>query len=155
GTGFCAQGYCCDQACASPCNFCNIAGSLGTCSTPGGLPGNPSCGAYLCAAGNASCPTSCTNDNHCTRGNFFNCSTSVSTQPPGMPCPRGSQCSSSFCVSGVCCGTACTGDCAVCNVQPGTCTNATQGAPGSPKSCSPYVCSGASSSCPMTCTQDS
>ena len=31
-SGFCAQGYCCNQACTGTCKSCAIAGSLGTCS---------------------------------------------------------------------------------------------------------------------------
>jgi Cellulose binding domain len=31
-SGFCAQGYCCNQACTGTCKSCAIAGSLGTCN---------------------------------------------------------------------------------------------------------------------------
>src|SRR5204862_1533856 len=31
-SGFCAQGFCCDQACTGTCKSCAISGKQGTCS---------------------------------------------------------------------------------------------------------------------------
>jgi RHS repeat-associated protein len=46
-----------------------------------------------------------------------------------LSCTTNSQCSSGFCVSGVCCNTACNGGCGVCNLpgQVGTCSAASSG----------------------------
>ncbi len=68
----------------------------------------------------------------------------------GTACTLTGDCSSLKCVDGVCCNSECSGACDSCAT--GTCTNVT-GA-GSP-SCSPYVCSGSSPSCPSGCTSDS
>ncbi len=68
----------------------------------------------------------------------------------GNPCAVVSDCASGYCVSGVCCDTACgpCGDCAT-----GACTNLGAGAPGNP-TCTPYVCSGSGANCPTSCTAD-
>ncbi len=56
--------------------------------------------------------------------------------PNGTPCNDGTQCTSSFCVDGVCCSSACDGQCEACDVPPyplsGQCM-AVQGNPHGPR----------------------
>src|SRR5262249_12534735 len=58
------------------------------------------------------------------------------------------------CVDGYCCDTACSGPCDVCNAtsKGGICSNVAAGTIAA--ACDPYLCSGASGSCPTTCTSD-
>jgi hypothetical protein len=48
-----------------------------------------------------------------------------------VQCTTNNSCSSAFCVDGICCGTACTGQCEACDVAGslGTCTTLTNGSP--------------------------
>jgi MYXO-CTERM domain-containing protein len=75
----------------------------------------------------------------------------------GETCTANSNCVSDYCVDGVCCSTACSGNCDRCSgtgiTRAGFCQNVPQGDPGSP-SCGTYVCSGTSSGCPSSCTSD-
>ena len=71
----------------------------------------------------------------------------------GTACSVSGQCSSTHCVDGHCCNSACGGSCESCNQasSQGTCKPLPVGRQGSP-SCGPFVCDGASSSCPTRCT---
>jgi len=83
------------------------------------------------------------------------------TQPNGSACATGSQCSSTFCVDGVCCDAACgggvDGDCQACSRAKGAATDGTCGLAAPGTTCRPAagpcdgaeVCSGASASCPV------
>src|SRR5207237_2378398 len=80
----------------------------------------------------------------------------VAKHSNGQACGGANQCTSGFCADGVCCNAACSGGgCDRCDLATnlGTCVNAPSGNSGSP-SCTPYVCSGASASCPTSCTVD-
>ncbi len=109
-SGFCADGICCNRACTGPCEAC----STGTCT---GLDGAPktgrTCGAYLCRAG--ACNTSCTSDTACATG--FGClaGVCVARATLGATCKAPTDCGSGFCADGVCCDTACTGQCEACD----------------------------------------
>ncbi len=66
----------------------------------------------------------------------------------GISCSVGSDCASSFCVDGICCNNACTGQCQACDVSTslGTCT-AVSGAPHGSRT----ACASDSSACRGTC----
>jgi alpha-tubulin suppressor-like RCC1 family protein len=65
----------------------------------------------------------------------------------GESCTAGAGCLSGFCADGVCCNTACTGQCEFCNdVQPGTCGPVT----GTPKG-NRSACTGDGTACGGTC----
>src|SRR5205814_1529067 len=72
-----------------------------------------------------------------------------------IQCNQNGDCMSNHCVDGVCCDTACAGECDACNVggKAGTCTVVVQGTVGAPP-CTPYVCDGANATCPMSCNSD-
>src|SRR6185312_11864316 len=71
----------------------------------------------------------------------------------GLNCTSNSQCVTGFCVSGVCCDTACTGACGACNLpgHVGTCSPVNSGTicRGSAGLCDvPETCNGTSAACP-------
>jgi hypothetical protein len=155
-SGNCVDGYCCNTACGASCDACNLSGSLGTCTNlAAGSAGSPSCSPYVCSGASATCPISCTGDGNCTSGYYCSASVCVAKKSNGQTCSAANQCTSGNCVDGYCCNTACGASCDACNLSGslGTCTNVTAGSAGSP-SCSPYVCSGASATCPVSCTGD-
>ncbi len=103
------------QTNASACN------GTGTCVSGGTL----DCTPYICGA--MACKTSCTADADCTTGNY--CNTMAMTCDPkrtnGQSCTATSQCvTGNFCIDGVCCATACLGQCQGCAVTGsiGTCS---------------------------------
>jgi hypothetical protein len=65
----------------------------------------------------------------------------------GSSCELAKDCGLGHCVSGVCCETACQGECEECSTGACLPVAAGQGAPG----CTPYVCNGSSGMCPMAC----
>ncbi|MBI5482183.1 MAG: hypothetical protein HY906_25230 [Deltaproteobacteria bacterium] len=128
----CVDGACCESASCGPCQACNLGspGTPGVCSTVTNAPDSDTCtGNYMCDALGA-----------CKLVN-------------GQPCgTNGTLCASGFCADGMCCNAACNGPCDQC-VNPGYCVFTAHGSLGSP-SCSPYVCSGGSGSCPTSCGTD-
>ncbi len=91
-SNFCADGVCCNEACSGTCRACNLA-SPGTCSNVASNqdPANECAGAADCNGAGA-------------------CELAA-----GVTCTLGTQCSSGFCVDGVCCGSACDGACQACS----------------------------------------
>jgi len=157
-SGNCADGVCCNAACDQACDRCNLTGSVGTCqNAPSGSAGSPVCaGSLTCTGTTPTCPGGCTTDASCASGSYCSGGTCLAKKPAGATCTAINQCSSNFCVDGVCCGTACSGACDRCNITAGgVCTNVTAGTPGSPACMSSFVCNGSSGACPTTCTSDS
>ncbi|HEY3358551.1 MAG TPA: choice-of-anchor D domain-containing protein [Polyangia bacterium] len=180
--GGCVDGFCCDTACSGgSCDVCNgaalgFAGATnGTCSNANaGWAGSPSCSPYVCT-GAAACPASCTSDAQCAAADYCNAAGQcVARKGQGSTCNLTTDCkvpgscrecsSAGGCVDGFCCDTACNGgSCDVCNgaslglggATNGTCFLTPAGFPGSPNCGAPYLCNGASTSCPTTCGNDS
>lgn len=116
GTGHCADGICCDTACSGACQRCEAGGSCAVLKS--GSEGEPSCAPFICDGKRLECPDSCTSDDVCA-GTFF-CKISDNTCQPrenGTACVDGDQCPDKNCVDGVCCETACDGQCETCNAQ--------------------------------------
>jgi hypothetical protein len=65
--GRCVDGRCCNTTCAAPCDFCNLAGSEGTCTmAPFGKTPSPLCpGGFACNGGGLSCISACNSDAGC------------------------------------------------------------------------------------------
>jgi hypothetical protein len=111
-SGFCVDGFCCGAACTFTCTACSLAKTgqpNGTCAniTANTDPDNE-------------CPgnVNCNGIGQC--GLFAN----------GAACTLAAECSSGFCVDGVCCNTACSGLCQACSNAKtggasGTCGNVT------------------------------
>jgi hypothetical protein len=116
GTGHCADGVCCDQDCAGACERCS---AQGVCELLGaGNEGEPSCSPFVCDADRPDCPDTCTSDELC--GSTFFCKISDNTCQPrvnGTACVDADQCPDKNCVDGVCCETACDGQCERCNAE--------------------------------------
>jgi hypothetical protein len=152
GNGACADysnsTVCAAQVCSNgsvtPARMCN---GTGTCSA-----GSPmSCAPYAGCNGNA-CPTTCSADADCTSGNYCNAQSHCApAQANGSPCTNGdgNQCTSTFCVDGVCCNNACSGTCSSCalNGSVGMCSNEPSGSNNANHACpSNEVCNGTTGS---------
>lgn len=86
------------------------------------------CLPYACSG--IACNNSCTTDAQCSGGNV--CKNNVcGPRGKGQDCTANSQCGSGFCVDGVCCESACTGQCKFCATPqaPGSCVNVAASTP--------------------------
>jgi hypothetical protein len=96
-SGFCADGVCCSAACTGPCLACTAtkkgSGVNGVCGNIGaGL--DP--------------------DNECFGGSSCSGSGACLLAANGTACTAGGECTSGFCVDGVCCNTVCNTLCNAC-----------------------------------------
>ncbi len=74
-----------------------------------------SCAPFVCDPQTARCRSSCVLDADCANGKP--CLNGVcDPKPPGATCAANPECSSGFCVDGVCCEVACTGACLSCAI---------------------------------------
>src|SRR6185436_7583668 len=111
----------CDTACSGGCDRCDLPGAIGTCtvvatSDPGA---GPACVfPFVCDGVDAACPTSCASDAACAL--TYYCAPGGTCQPRkalGVACnlladckePGCRECTSTNCVDGLCCDTACNG----------------------------------------------
>jgi streptogramin lyase len=93
---FCADGHCCNSACAGLCQACGT----GTCAPVLNAPDPDTCaGAQTCDPTGVCRPA---------------------PKPVGAPCGTNAECVSTFCADGHCCNSACTGPCLTCST--GTCS---------------------------------
>jgi hypothetical protein len=105
-SGVCEDVTCCNTACPGACMACALPGSIGTCApVPSGVQ-----------------VTGCDGTSACNGGGL--CKTLL-----GQPCGADGSCLSGFCQDGVCCNSACGGNCARCDLagSMGTCTNVPSG----------------------------
>lgn len=122
GTQLLCGGGCVDAETSDVhCGSCGNACAPGTACTAG------SC-ASICAPTETYCDGSCVDTSSdaahcgacgsaCAAGGA--CQSGSCRYPAGTPCSFAGECMSDFCVDGVCCNTACAGDCGVCN-SPGS-----------------------------------
>jgi len=156
-SGSCVQNHCCDGPCSDACGACDVPGDFGTCSpATESSRGDPDCAPFACDGTLTTCPDACSSHADCAAGYFCNGSGNcVTLKSNGQTCSSELQCLSGNCANGYCCDSDCGGACRACNLpgSEGSCTLRPAGATGSP-SCSPYVCSGSSSACLSSCTDD-
>ncbi|MFT3775691.1 MAG: hypothetical protein QM820_60870 [Minicystis sp.] len=110
---------------AQTCNLGN-----GKCATP--TPQD--CAPYNCVAALNACPTKCSADTDCINGYYCTGTNGTCQQkaPQGGTCGSDHQCTTSHCVDGFCCNTACTNGCDACSnaktgAANGTCSHVTIG----------------------------
>ena len=110
GSGYCADGLCCDKACGGTCMACDLAGNKGACSA---VPKNQQ-------DKNGAVP--CTGTNICD-------GKGACRLPQGGPCIVASQCITELCKDGVCCDKACDKTCESCKQKGklGTCSAIAKG----------------------------
>lgn len=115
-SGFCADGVCCDTACNGQCEACDVAGSSGVCSAVDGAPhgARPTCSPPWTPPCRASTCDRSRSRTACVEPLF----------KPVCTCSRDSDCESGHCTDGVCCNTACDGQCESCDMpgSRGTCS---------------------------------
>jgi hypothetical protein len=105
----------------------------------------------------ASCNNTCAGDGDCNQPNYgCNTGTSKCALVLGKSCVSGTDCASGSCApEGICCTTACTGQCEACNAA-GTCS-LVSGSPRSPRAActsdpSHTVCNGSCSGSSASCS---
>ena len=96
----------CTAGVATSAAFCDGRGACGT-------PRRTECNPFICGA--TACLTGCTTDADCASGFFCNAGTCAARIPAGRACRTTAECTSGFCVDGVCCNTACNGQCEACD----------------------------------------
>jgi MYXO-CTERM domain-containing protein len=158
--GNCVDGVCCDTPCSATCQACSQPGNLGTCTTFTAFtdPGDEC--THTCSGG-TSCWTTCVNDTHCASGHYCKSGDCVVKEVNGAACSANVVCASNNCVDGVCCDTACNGQCDACDgatkgwsgAVNGTCAMGPNGFAGEP-ACPGQPCIGASADCEVICTTD-
>jgi hypothetical protein len=130
-SAFCVDSVCCNTACTSLCAACDVPGSPGICVLipHGADPDNE-------------CPgtTTCNGAGGCT----------AALLPNGSVCSAGAECASNFCVDGVCCSSACSGQCQACNLtgSVGSCANIPNGLDPANECAGTSTCNGAGSCSP-------
>ncbi len=122
----------------------------GACTNVTPMPCDP----YVCKDTSV-CWDHCDDDTACKAPQTCDAAKSCGTKPNGASCMNAAECTSNFCVDGVCCNNDCTGACRTCSlVTPGTCTNVPDGqdpdgdcpaGSGSNAICSPGACNGSGS----------
>ncbi len=84
-----------------------------------------SCGSYLCSTTTGDCLASCSAATDCAPGAWCNPQQEcVGKSALGATCASAGECTSGYCVDGVCCADECDGLCEACNLsgEKGTCT---------------------------------
>ncbi|MBI4706296.1 MAG: hypothetical protein HY744_34805 [Deltaproteobacteria bacterium] len=124
-SGKCADGFCCDAPCAGPCDVCAAllgAAQDGTCTyLKAGEAGSPSCAPHVCPGGSAACGTSCATSKDCAAVAYCAGGKCAYKKASGALCGLAEECTSDFCVDGVCCQALCNGSCEGCDGLPGIC----------------------------------
>ncbi len=124
-SGFCVDGVCCNVSCGGSCQACDVATSVGTCtSVASGAPhGTRSCAPFgVCEAG--ACKSSCATTADCNAQTYCVAAACVPRLANGFTCAAATDCASASCVDGVCCNSTCAGQCEACSVpgKLGTCS---------------------------------
>ena len=108
-TGNCVDGVCCDTTCTGACRSCSAAATKGTCTN---FAANTDPADAECPGGALACD-----------------GTGACKKIAAETCAAAAECISGNCVDGVCCETACAGDCRSCALAgtAGVCTSIPSG----------------------------
>jgi choice-of-anchor A domain-containing protein len=136
---------------------CTGSGSR-SCTAWCGAEGTQTCDSTTCGYGECTSASCCHADADCSSDSYCSGNTCVARQDNGASCGSSSQCASGQCVDGVCCNTACEGECNACNLAgyEGTCTlaPATTQCRSSAGACDvAEFCTGSSAACPADTKQ--
>jgi hypothetical protein len=118
-------GQCALYQAGAPCQPAACANNAATtyvCDGAGACNGTAvECAPFACASG--ACVATCTGDDDCADEAFCDGATCVTRWDDGTPCTEGRTCAKGWCIDGVCCATACTGQCEACDLTglEGTC----------------------------------
>lgn len=86
------------------------------------------CSPYVC--GGTECLSSCSNSTQCEPTHYCAGNQCIPRTPQGGACSATGQCQSGLtCADGVCCNSACRGQCQACDINPGVCTTVPSGPP--------------------------
>jgi hypothetical protein len=138
----CAAAFCSGASTSTAQSNCN---GFGTCIAGG----TTDCTPYVCNGITGSCGSNCTNDAGCATGNYCSANVCISKKANGVLCAAGNQCNSGSCTDGVCCNTACAGQCQACTAVKkgsgldGTCGNIAAGADPDNECAGTSTCNGA------------
>jgi outer membrane protein OmpA-like peptidoglycan-associated protein len=109
--------------CRGPSCSAGVATLAAVCDGAGRCPAAQmqACGSYVC--GPTGCKGNCAADADCIAGDWCSAGVCVPLLADGASCAAATQCGSGNCVDGVCCNSACNGQCEACNVagSPGAC----------------------------------
>ena len=101
---------------ATICAGGSVAGKLcksGACTDEAGKP----CGAFKCNPQGTACMTSCSANADCSTGFFCKSATCIPVLDLGHSCTGAEQCTSTFCVGGMCCDDPCEKLCHSCSAS--------------------------------------
>lgn len=145
GAGACRVNAPKGTACgATTCTAGTVSGmtcnGAGMCET-----GTASCAPFVCGA--TACKTTCASDPDCAADAYCTTSGVCATKSKnGVACSAARECENGLCVDGVCCASACTGQCESCNEMgtEGTCVPVSGAPRGKRPACAgdPAVCGG-------------
>ncbi|MEL6339931.1 MAG: MopE-related protein [Myxococcota bacterium] len=159
-SGHCVDGVCCENDCGGVCDACSSAlkgggPENGECrAIAAGTDPDGECGRYFCVGGpgaaGSNCDTTCesNDDSQCKTSSFCDAGSGddqcVADLGAGESCENPGDCSSGFCVDGVCCQSACNGTCEACSAgltgeSDGTCAAVTSGTDPADE-CGAYQC---------------
>jgi uncharacterized repeat protein (TIGR01451 family)/uncharacterized protein (TIGR03382 family) len=127
-----------------------VATLAASCNGSGTCPATQTqaCSPLVCGASACTGPGACLSDPDCPSGDWCSGGVCVAKLGAGGTCGADAQCGTGHCVDGVCCDTACNGQCEACDVSghAGTCTPVS-GAPVGAR----RACESDGSSCGGTC----
>lgn len=135
----CVDGVCCFADSCELCNVCDLSPSLGQCApqTDGTPCGPPTCAAgvatihqcgsgtcdlqttdcapYACNPAGTDCLSACGGEADCAADAYCDATQCLPRKVNGLSCGGAQECLSNICtVEGVCCNTACAGECETC-----------------------------------------
>ena len=120
-----------------------------TCDGAGSCPAitTTNCNTFTCGA--TACNTTCAADSQCADGFYCSANACVPKTTSGGTCARDGECGSGFCTDGLCCNSACNGQCEACDVtgHEGVCSPAS----GAPHGTVRVACDSDGSSCGGSC----